>query len=250
MRTELDPFGAALLTGRNVFVGRQLLRRHLRELSDVTGPRVLLVDGPLGSGKSHTVALIRHLSLQRQFRIALVDVEQEAFHALLPADVAQRLMLQLGGSDAAMPAQLHQQTSRYVVQLSDWVVAHIQRSAAEWWIVFDGFDHADVPVETRDFIARLAMDADVRATNLRIVLLGWSDDLVPLALRSRALRETIAPAGEQELRRFFEQLSNEGSLPLDAQGVDQVVEAVVQAVANHDVPSLEVAAARAVSLLR
>jgi len=246
-----DPFESSLLRQDRLFIGRQILRDHLRSLCASDGARVLVVDGPPGSGKSHTAQVIRHLSETIGFRMALVNIEMEAFHALTPSDVAQTLARQMGVTGGHMPAPMYEMTSRHVLQLSDWLMVQINRSNAVWWFVFDGFDHADVPTDTRDFISRLVADADIKMTNLRIVLLGWSDDLVPLSLRSHVLRETIAPLSREDVRRFFEQLSEDGTLPLDPAGIEQVVEAVEQAAPEtRGVPGLAMATARAVSLLR
>jgi hypothetical protein len=247
----MDPFDSSLLGQDRLFLGRQVLRNHLRTLCAPVGPRALVVNGPDGSGKSHTVQLIRYLSEHIRFRVALVNLEVEAFRAVGPSDLAQNLIRQMGGTAASMPEPRYESVSRYVLQLGDWLISRVQQSDGIWWFVFDGFDHVDVPLETRDFITRILEDADVRVTNLRMVLLGWSDDLVSLSLGPHVLRETIVPFDRGDLRHLFEQLSREGALQLDQGGIDQVVEAVERAAAKHrGVAGLAMAAARAVDLLR
>src|SRR3954466_4098684 len=73
---ESDPFLTAFAHGGS-FIGRPVLRAHLRPLTAEGGARVLVVDGPLGSGKSYTLKLITHLSRQLQaFSVAAINLEE------------------------------------------------------------------------------------------------------------------------------------------------------------------------------
>lgn len=245
---ESDPFLTPFAHSGS-FIGRRALRAHLRALTEEGGARILVVDGPPGSGKSYTLRLITHLSRQLQtFSVAAINLEEEAFHAIGPGEVARSMALQMGADVSAMPPPA-EAASRWILDLRDWLLGETRRQGTAWWFVFDGFDHEDVPFETRDFIRHLVVAAQQATTTLRIVLLGWSEDLVPMNIRAYVLRETIEPLGQADLRQFLQELSHAGVLPLDARGVDEVFTAIQNA-ATKSGSGLASVAAEAVRRLR
>jgi hypothetical protein len=245
---EPDPFLTPFAHGGS-FIGRRALRAHLRALTEEGGARVLVVDGPRGSGKSFTLQLITHLSVQLQtFSVAAINLEGEALDAIAPGDVAHSIALQMGADASAMPPP-DEAASRWSLDLRDWLLGEARRHGTAWWFVFDGFGPEDVPFETRDFIRHLVVAAHQATTTLRIVLLGWSEALVPMNIRAHVLRETIEPIGQADLRQFLQELSHAGVLPLDARGVEEVVTAIQNA-ATESGSGLVIVAAEAVRRLR
>ncbi|MFD0531233.1 hypothetical protein ACFQ1I_39025 [Kitasatospora arboriphila] len=62
-----------------LFLGRTLLRTHLKDLVSDSRSRVLLVTGPRSCGKSHTWYFVSHVAQQlRTFRPVLVDLAEWA----------------------------------------------------------------------------------------------------------------------------------------------------------------------------
>jgi Effector-associated domain 1/NACHT domain len=260
VRALADPFQTCFVGGRP-FIGRRALRQHLRNLAAPSGSRVLLVEGPPGSGKSYTLQFIAYLAAQLgSFKVGAIRLEDEAFYAFGPSDVARSLAHLMGRSVATLPAQADDTASRWTLELRDWLLGEILQSSATWWFILDGFDHPDIPLETRDFIKHLVVAAHRATTSLRVVLLGWSDDLVPLSLRASVLRETVAPLDRADLVEFFRQVAEDRMLRLDSDGIDQVVHAVLKAAAGGHDPShglqptdlrgVETAAAKVVELLQ
>lgn len=250
---QLSPeqaLSAPLLPSGRVFLDRQVLRSHLQSLCDPQGARVLVVDGPPESGKSSTVHLIRHVAPHAGFEVALVDLEAEAFHAIGPSEVADRLASQMGLDVGTRPAMQYESDARQVLRLSQWLVNEADKSGRVWWFVFDGFDNIDVRPDSWDFIHRLAIDADARIAELRIVVLGWSHEALPLKPGLRVLQETLQPFELSDVHEFFEQAVRRGMLPLDAAGIRQVVDAVAKAAATDDRPAaLATATQRVLDLL-
>jgi hypothetical protein len=241
---------APLLPAGRLFLDRQALRHHLSSLCDPQGARVLVVDGPPGSGKSSTVPLIRHVARHAEFEVALVDLEAEAFHAIGPSEVAERLASQMGLAAGIPPATQYDSDARQVLRLSQWLVNEVGKSGRVWWFVFDGFDNIDVRPDSQDFIHRLAIDADARIAGLRVVVLGWSHEAPPLKPGLRVLRVTLQPFVLSDVHDVFEHLVRSGVLPLDPAGIQQVVDAVAQAAATDDRPAaLATATQRVLDLL-
>src|SRR5262249_14701238 len=125
--TAFDPRESTLLRGNRVFVNRMELRVALRDLASPTGSRVLVVQGPPGSGKSYSVHLIRHVAEQTGgFRVHTFDVDNPPYPK--PEDLAYSMISQFGGDTASMPVQGPATTSRWVRWLGDWMVRELVKS--------------------------------------------------------------------------------------------------------------------------
>jgi hypothetical protein len=97
---ESNPFGGRLLPQRRAFLDRNPVRAALTDLSSADGPRVLVVDGPSGSGRSHVWYLVSHgcdrLGLPRNVAVRIQpsssSVDAKAWEPLdLMNDIAERL---------------------------------------------------------------------------------------------------------------------------------------------------------------
>ena len=222
------PVEAILLPGGRPFLNRQGLRWALRELLRTDGSRVLVVNGPPGSGKSYSLALVRYLAAVLNFPVAWVDLQAEVWPGYTPADLASALGRQMGADPGSMPT-VQGSPGRWVHQLGDWLTAEAAREDGRWWFVLDGADQTDLPRETHDLIQYLAHQVAAAAFSLRLVLLGYEEPL-PLGIEERVLRDNIGPIGQADLWHFFARLFAQEGLEYAPEAVEAAVDAVLQAV--------------------
>lgn len=206
-----DPYQAMLLIG-TVFLGRTDLRARLQKCGVGNNPRVMLVKGGRGSGKSHSRALIEHVvstakpppPAQRQECIFL---ELDSF-PVPPEVLVKRIGMRLELDVAKIPPQTHEQDARWVNgTLVDWLKTGLKRAATTiWWLVLDGFRVQTLPAATYDLIGQLAEEAQSPASNLRVVLLNYPDVLPPQI--TRVLKEVITdpPVDRSHIEAFVKWL--------------------------------------------
>jgi hypothetical protein len=245
---DTDPYAVTMLPDGSPFLGRNMLRAELRNLSRPGGVRVLVVQGAEGVGKSYSLRLIMHLSrVLGTFKVAWIDLDQEAYVMLGPGELARHLATQIGRNPDSLPAE-EPQTNRWVLRLGDWLIAQLNHSSINWWFVLDGFDHPDVPIETQEFISVLVRAAAEGQTGLRVVLLGNPDLLIPNGLEPYIARERVVRPDRDDVAACFCQLARSGAIRIGTNDVAQVVDAVMRA-GGENAHALNAAVSRAVQLL-
>ena len=129
-------------------------------------------------------------------------------------------------ADLSVPAA-EETSPRYVLRLADWLLSRVAQTKASWWFVLDGFDHPDLRPDTQDLLRALLISVarDPRV-DLKIVLLGCSEDLVPLAIEGKVLSDPIEPLEKRDIVEFFEQLTKSNPVHLAADQVALIAEAV------------------------
>jgi len=197
-----NPYDVYLLAGDRPFIDRLTLRRHLRTLAEGVA-QILIVSGPLKSGRSYSWELIYHVSTALGVRAAYINVEEEAGAAMLDPDtVARRLAMEVGLADD-LPLDLGSNRPRVLAQ---WLVAAFVNSGERWWIVLDGFEHPDVPSATHDLLGLLmetAQSPDLRG-RLVSILLAYDTRMVPTRLLPHVLVEQLTPLSHSDVASFFE----------------------------------------------
>jgi hypothetical protein len=246
-----DPFKTVMLPGGVPFVNREAFREGARALTRPGGPTVLVVNGPHGTGKSYSLQFLTHLSMKlRTFNVASIDIATAPYASIESVEVVRTLAAQIGRDPDALPPldpELH--VGRAINRLIDWFLAEIALSQANWWLVFDGFDNPAIPFETHHLVyAVTKAAAEGRPNNLRVVLLGYPDALVPSALRSQIVREEIAPLRREDVHAFIRELSRSRAIAIGPAQVSSVVDAVMQL--GDDPRLLNSSLSRVVPLLR
>lgn len=238
-----DPYDTCLVD-RQVFLDRQALRAVLRGWSPPPRKRVLVVNGPARSGKTYTLQLLRHIAVQmKTIQIANIDLADEDLALFVPGMLARSVMLQMGrDSDLSFMPKLDDAGSgaRWARELCVWLVSAARRSATTWVIALDGSHQAQLRDETRDMIRELIKRASVADSPLRVVLLGYTDDLLPMDVRNQVAAEQLQALTAQDLRDYLGKV-------VDQLGVDDehgVIEEIVKDVtARTALASIETVAA-------
>ncbi|GAA1114952.1 ATP-binding protein [Kitasatospora arboriphila] len=223
-----DPYAADLL-GRRLFLGRTLLRTHLKDLVSDSRSRVLLVTGPRSCGKSHTWYFVSHVAQQlRTFRPVLVDLAEWADGLCTPHDLMSSVaaQLELPEPTPAPPARGADQARR----LCDWLVARLYDASGRTThlLVVDSLDHVPLQADTAALIDHLT-DAAVRGRHpgLRVLLLGH--DRPALGVLDCVLTEPVGTVDRRDLCAFFGRLAADLGTEIAPPLVETVVDRLLAA---------------------
>src|SRR5439155_9096118 len=134
--------------------------------------------------------------------VASIDLKEEQHARFRPNALARSIMLQMG-----RPQQVQYMTKedeagslpRWARDLCDLLIAEARASAKTWIIALDGFYHPELPTETKDMVRELVKRAALPDSPLRVVLIHYSDDLLPLDIKSRVEPESLKPVTPEEL---------------------------------------------------
>lgn len=247
-----DPFKACTLDG-TLFINRAPLRHAIERLSAGANPRVFAVNGPSRSGKSHSLYFIAHIEeKQRKFEKLVVDLKDEAPAKFRPNMLVRSLVRQMGRNKSVPDIPKEEDSStpaRWVRDLADFLLGEIKDSQKLWVIVLDGFGNPNLDELTREMVRELVVRA-ARESLLRVVLLQYSDDLLPVELAGRFEREPISAFTKDDLRGFFQSyIRMQGEEPEDA-ALDEIVESIWSAVPGGGPERNEQIAAMAAEWLR
>lgn len=210
-RAVENPYQAWRLLGGQYFVDRYPLRQTIEnELSNELGKRILIVDGPHLSGKSHSLTFINHLQDSlKTFDIVWIDLaEMEDEQRVQPEDVGQSIVMQMG-LEGMLPRQ-NEQDSTWGRHFCEWLSTKVPLLEQTYWIVIDHCDRETLPQGTRDLILHLTRFIPIKLKPYRLVLLGYPDwQALPLSVRKYTTRETLEMIDDVELIRFFGMLYQE-----------------------------------------
>jgi len=219
-----DPYRAGLLAAKRSFIDRVDLRDYLRDLARGDGSRVLVVNGPKNSGKSHSWFLINyvgeHVGVARR---RLIDLSTYSGKVPAGAVVVADAIAALLGWKAPPVVDTTNSEDNAVFVLTSWFVGNAAEELKLWWLVFDGLDAPLVGDGARRMVANIAAASALeQAGPLRVVLLEFKTDLNTKAEHS-TLRETLAAVGTAEIKLFFEAVADQAGALLD----DGAIEALV-----------------------
>lgn len=226
---EGDPFDAMLLPNGLPFLNRQVLRRCLRTMLTDKGRNILVVQGGDGVGKTYTLDFILYLSVALQsFRVSSFDLAASAYVTIEPTELAFHLAAQIS-QESELPVSPETTSARGIIRLADWLLSKVAQTKASWWFVLDGFDHPYLRPDTLDLLRALLISvARDRRADLKIVLLGCSDDLVPIALGGEVLWDRIEPLQKPDIEEFFSQLKKSGARRFATDQFAPVADAILE----------------------
>ena len=185
------------------FLNRDITRRAFEEFDNPLShaphaARVLVVNGPPGSGKTFTADFLRLLVKLRADRQQVIDLDFGTWTGkpltpdLLVVDLVGKMAEEEARAAAkaqaeqTVPRLVNQRPDRWAKDLAIWLAAEANRTNKTWHIVLDNFHRPGVPPETHLFIKQLAvalagrplawdvLDPDM-GPPLRLVLLGYPE---------------------------------------------------------------------------
>lgn len=191
------------MLSRQILIDRENLRNALQELESDIGPRILVVNGERGSGKTYSSELIYYLANNSvpKHIVIYVDLDTQVQE---PDAVVQFIAERIGRDTASIPGPEQEQKMRWALRLANWLTKQIiSAGPASYWFVFDGFRERTVLTETKELIEELAILAQTTLRQCRVVLINYTEVLPP-RVRNAAGREQIREIGERELVAFLQ----------------------------------------------
>ena len=230
---NVSAYHTCLLSLALPFLGRSRTRSAVENFDTPlpkapAAKRVLVVNGPPGSGKSFTAEFLRMLAGLRQDQgIAESDFGKWAGKSLGPdvlvAELARQMKIDLDAVER-IPDMGSQRPDRWGKDLALWLEKRAIDTGKTWSIVLDNFHRKGVPDFTHIFIEQLQAGLAGRGVNwasedrdagppLRLVLLGYTR---PLKERTSLVEvEDIAPITTADLQRHFASYSAFKGWPAD-----------------------------------
>lgn len=201
----IPPFEFCFLNADRPFIDRQDFRKHAANLALDNGRRFLLVNGPQGAGKTHSYYLLESAAPHLDFRLSIIEIDGDKTATKLGPDavaghIARDLLLPDGGEEMPLQQNVH---DRWAEEICQWLKTRLLLSQRRCWIVLDGFDHPDLPPETRQLITMLVEEVDRGLNQVRLVLLDFPPRDLPSRVRPFTHREELHPIDRAELEAFF-----------------------------------------------
>lgn len=217
-----DKFEATVLRGNRVFLNRAALRKAIREMVDPEGRRILIVNGPRGSGKTYTREFILDVTYNMpSHRVIYIDMDSSDFG---PAELAQTIAYQIGSDVGQIPVAADEPPLRAIQRLCNYLMAGFGRNTSiTWWLIFDGFSRPLRP-DTDELIRELT--GRTTSHGLRIVLLNYTSQLT-MQLSERAIREEIKPIDRTDVETFIVQQLQQHDPAITSEKIKAIVEHVL-----------------------
>jgi hypothetical protein len=226
-----DPFEACDLGGK-ILINRRVLRDSLRRVTaEQAATRVVAVNGPSRSGKSHSLYYIEHIERLGKYEKVLVRLEKDEPPATFtPALLMESLIAYIGTDATRLPVKTEDMTTtRWVRVLADRLVGLVKPRSKILLLVLDGFAHPNLNPLTREFVQELIKRA-ASESKLRVALLDYTDDLLPPEASGRYETEPIGEITESDLRRFFVSFGRARRMDLTAEVVGAIATSILSAV--------------------
>lgn len=233
-----DPLAACWLLGNRVLIDRQELRAKVRDLGQAdSGKHILVVRGKRGSGRSHSLELIRYLHDRLGgFQVIWVDlarlVDLNDDRDLRPEDLGQEIADQMNLGQ--VPARQNEKDTKWANHFCNWLTPFVQGTERQYWIVLDSFDKKLLPQGIYDLVGAIAERIEINQGQLRLVLLSYDKELPAQAQGGLEVEDIASLIGPAEVAAFFLQLYEERkkqkNLPYTDPDVAASVQTVLQAV--------------------
>jgi hypothetical protein len=203
---EVNHFDACLLDGK-IFINRKPLRDAVRVLALDSDTRVLAVSGPEGSGKTYSFTFFGHIS-----------EKQRAFNDAMKY----------------FPEKEEVTANWWVKELCEFIIAEVKViPGRKLLIVLDGFGHQDLHAETREMVKELVVRA-ASNTPLRVALLDYTNDLVPINASARVGTEVIEGFTRENVHDTLLKVARWHGEEPDPEVLDDMVEDVWSSVPATD----------------
>jgi len=209
------------LTGGFFMIDRKPLRASMERMIPADGNRVLVVRGAPRSGMSHSLRLIYHMREVCSFEIAEIDLEEASRRvgprkSLTPRDLASEVVRALDYDDVEVPEKPpDKQWSAWSIDFKDGFEERAQRDDRPMtFLVLDAFHKVRLTQPSLDLVSRLSKSIGMVLPNLRLVLVGFTQDL-PVGLRQARLLDETGALTEQHLMEFFAKAFKESRVDID-----------------------------------
>ncbi len=210
-----SPWEVALVDGIPV-VNRVQLRGLLQSIVNQAGPKVVMVNGPTGTGRSHSFYLINHVAACSAIKLVLVDLNYLPAERRNIRDIVNQLITDLGLAGFQQP-DTHGATAATIGgRYAENFAAALKLAAPvhPTWFVFDHLERHQL-AEVRAFVAALV---DMRLRQLLgsciFFLLGAGSEYVFNDQFRRIETEQLGIFSDTEIEAYVHTLNGLGRSPL------------------------------------
>ena len=220
------------LNGGFFMINRQPLRESMARMRPPKGNRVLVVRGDPRSGLSHSLRLIYHLGTECSFAVAEVDLERASRRAgpgrsLTPRDLAVALVKKLGYTDLHVPDKPDKQWSAWILDFQDDFEERARRDERPMtYLVLDAFHKVRLTQSAVDLVSNLSASIGMHLPNLRLLLVGFTQDL-PVGLRQARLLDETGELTHRDLTTFFAKAYKESQVSIKPSEIAQKTRTVL-----------------------
>jgi hypothetical protein len=214
-------------------INRSPLRASVALMLPADGNRVLVVRGDPRSGMSHSLRLIYHLREVCSFSIAEIDLEEASRRlgprrSLTPRDVALELVRVLKYGDMTVPEKHDdKQWSAWIIDFKYIFEDRVMRDDRRMtYLVLDAFHKIRLTQPTVDLVSRLSESIGMHLPNLRLVLVGFTQDL-PVGLRQARLLDETGDLTAHDLMEFFARAYRESQVSIEPSEVARKTKTVL-----------------------
>lgn len=206
------------MIGGTPVINRLRLRDLLKRIAQNKGPPVVLVDGPAGTGRSHSRFLINHVAASYGHKVVNIDIE------FLPPDgrnletIVDKLVRELKLVEFSNPSSVGTTPETVGWRYGDRFATALKQAAAlhATWFVFDSLEKHLLP-EVRAFIGTLIeLRLRQEVGNCVFFLLGAGPDYVPTDELLRIESDLVGIFSRSEIEQYVGVLNSLGTTPLDA----------------------------------
>ncbi|WP_428156262.1 AAA family ATPase [Brevundimonas sp.] len=215
-------------------VNRQQLRATLEGQIARDRPKVVLVDGPSGAGRTHSVHLIRHVAERhrRQFvHINLTDMtaEELTIEGLFVRIVEDCSLTCPAPTSVGVPSQ------SLARRFADRLRKVIHERGTCLWLTLDGLDN-DPPPPVVELVAALASLAlSGMCSPLKLFLLGAGDELNLQDDYLMSDRERLSPFAHGDIAQCAHGLNMLGASPLLPDALQDRIDNLIAINADPDI---------------
>lgn len=236
---EPCPTGAFKVWDRITVIDRKTLREHLQDLFSPGGPRVLAIDGPEASGKSHSGYLINYVGVKRAAALpVLVKLAEMLSHKLSenhagppkelePYELMEAICHYLG---LQIPPELRTaraQDARIVQKLLNWFAGAFparREPVQPVWLIVDDLNFSACPPWVNDMMIGIAgRFARGQFDGLTVFLLGLGKSLLNVEARFFAVGETHQPLAQDDVWHYLLAGAAELGKPLPPEGRNEIM---------------------------
>ena len=195
-------------------VNRHEFWKHLKELLDPKGKRILVVWGARQVGKTFTGEFILAELPQRATPVPIRTVYQRVDGAGSVENVVRGVLRKLDLSAAYMPVLDNATKEWWVKETAHWLVDQLHVVPAQQvWLAFDGHIKNEADPYLSMFFAEIVVQASRRfrdSNGCRLILIDYPEGVSGVANKSVTLREEVTLPTETDVTAFLEGMLGAG----------------------------------------
>lgn len=236
------PWEEALIAGVPM-VNRAKLRAHLQNLvNGVATSPIMMINGPSGTGRTHSWYLIKHVADDAGVRAARVDLLSLVVEQRTLEHVFQLFARKVGMAGIPTPIAVGLTAETAAALFAEHFCDALEERRANaadnvpTWIVIDNLDRTLAP-EIKRFICTLAAKRlRQEVIDCTFFLLGADHAIGLEDPARRASLELLGPFNPDEITAVAELVNSRGGDPLDAATLGQRIQAMQEVLARATDP--------------